>query len=291
MVLAMRSAARPLLLVALMASGASLHVTPVLAEGVPQPLIAATGKIERLTPEQARELVTSHKGKPLVLMSLTSLDADVAKAVAEFKGWLHLPALTTIDADAAAALAASKAQTLFLNGLTTLSPDAARALAGYRGGLCLNGLPTLSADAARELAAFKGRALVVNGLASLDADAAATLAAVEQWDGQLPCVTAFEAPDSIAVARALAARPGPLALPNLEKLSPKTLAALLEKHDVEIPAIDSLELIPEPDGSPTDDFVIPDGFQQRQQAAKKKRKMLPRLPGKVKVGGFQPAEE
>jgi hypothetical protein len=27
-----------------------------------------------------------------------------------------------------------------------------------------------------------------------------------------------------------------------------------------------LELIPEPDGSPTEDFVIPEGFEQRQAA-------------------------
>jgi hypothetical protein len=67
------------------------------------------------------------------------------------------------------------------------------------------------------------------------------------------------------LAKALATRKGPLSLPNLKKLSPKTLSALIEKEDIEIPLIESLELIPEPDGSPTDDFVIPEGFQQRQQ--------------------------
>jgi hypothetical protein len=65
------------------------------------------------------------------------------------------------------------------------------------------------------------------------------------------------------VAKALASRQGPLALPNLKKISPKTLSALIEKEDVEIPRIETLELIPEPDGSPTDDFVVPEGFQQR----------------------------
>jgi hypothetical protein len=29
--------------------------------------------------------------------------------------------------------------------------------------------------------------------------------------------------------------------------------------------IETLELIPEPDGSPTDDFVIPERFQERQK--------------------------
>ena len=76
-------------------------------------------------------------------------------------------------------------------------------------------------------------------------------------------MTEFIAADSVAVAAALAKRPGVLALPNLKKISPKTLSALIEKQDVEIPRIETLELIPEPDGGPTDDFVVPEGFQQR----------------------------
>jgi hypothetical protein len=84
-------------------------------------------------------------------------------------------------------------------------------------------------------------------------------------DGELTDVTAFDSPDSVAIAKALATRKGPLSLPNLKKISPKTLSALLEKEDIEIPLIETLELILEPDGSPTDDFVIPERFQQRQQ--------------------------
>jgi hypothetical protein len=81
----------------------------------------------------------------------------------------------------------------------------------------------------------------------------------------LESVTAFESPDSVAIAKALAARKGPLSLPNLKRISPKTLTALIEKEDVEIPPIETLELIPEPDGSPTEDFVIPEGFQGRRK--------------------------
>jgi hypothetical protein len=69
----------------------------------------------------------------------------------------------------------------------------------------------------------------------------------------------------VAIAKALAKRQGPLALPNLKRISPKTLTALIEKKDVEIPPIETLELIPEPDGSPTEDFVIPEGFQGRRK--------------------------
>jgi hypothetical protein len=59
-----------------------------------------------------------------------------------------------------------------------------------------------------------------------------------------------------------------LALPNLKKLSPKTLLALIEKEDIEIPLVETLELIDEPDGSSGDDFVIPESFQKRQQLQK-----------------------
>jgi hypothetical protein len=65
-----------------------------------------------------------------------------------------------------------------------------------------------------------------------------------------------------ATAKALAARKGRLALPNLKKISPKTLTALIKKEAVEIPRIETLEFIPEPDGSPTEDFIIPERFQR-----------------------------
>jgi len=70
---------------------------------------------------------------------------------------------------------------------------------------------------------------------------------------------------------ALATRKRPLRLPNLKKLSPKTLTALIEKEDVVIPLIETLELIQEPDGSPTEDFIIPTGFQTRQKARQQGR--------------------
>jgi hypothetical protein len=79
----------------------------------------------------------------------------------------------------------------------------------------------------------------------------------------LPHITVLDSPDSVAIAKALATWKGPLSLPNLKKISPKTLSALIEKQDIDIPSIEKLELIPEPDGSPTEDFVIPERFQKR----------------------------
>jgi hypothetical protein len=129
----------------------------------------------------------------------------------------------------------------------------------------LDGLATLDADTVAALAAFKGHALSLNGLTAIDAAAAKVLAEADGWDGHLPGLTAFASPDAVAVAQALATRKGPLALPNLEKISPRTLSALIEKRDIVIPVIEKLKLIPEPDGSPTDDFVIPAWLQERQE--------------------------
>jgi hypothetical protein len=71
----------------------------------------------------------------------------------------------------------------------------------------------------------------------------------------------------------------------LKKISPKTLTALLEKQDVEIPLIETLELIPEPDGSATDDFVIPKWLEERQKKQQFQRGTLREhvIPGQLRV--------
>ena len=176
------------------------------------------------------------------------LDLETAKALAEFKGeLLRLDGLTTLDPETAKALGEFKGESLRLNGLTTLDPDAAKALA--------------------ESTAWNGD---LELLTTLDANTAKALAAAPRWDGRLPRLTALDSPDSVAIATALATRKGPLRLLNLKKISPKTLSALIAKEDVEIPLIETLELIPEPDGSETDDFVIPKEFEERQRQAKQR---------------------
>jgi len=97
----------------------------------------------------------------------------------------------------------------------------------------------------------------------LTAETALAWAAVSA--GELSVITALDSPDSVAIAKALATTKGPLKLPSLQKISPKTLSALIEKQDVELPLIETLELIPEPDGSPTEDFVIPEWLEERQK--------------------------
>jgi hypothetical protein len=205
--------------------------------------------------------LAQHKGRRLYLNGLTTLSAEAATALAQHKGALFLNGLTTLSAEAATALAQHEGRELALDGLTTLSDETAKALAQYKGDLSLNGLSTLSDEAAKALAQHKDRLFLESISFSLTADSALAWAAL--FRGQLAGITALDSPDSVAIAKALATRKGPLSLPNLKKLSPKTLSALLEKEDIEIPLIESLELIPEPDGSPTDDFVIPERFQGR----------------------------
>jgi hypothetical protein len=196
--------------------------------------------------------------------SLTTLDAETAAALAAYKNWSgQLPKLTALDAETTQALAAWKGG-LRLCGLTELNADTAAMLVACEGwdGM-LPAITALDAETTQALAAWKG-GLTLCGLTELNADTAAMLVACEGWDGMLPAVTALEAPDSVAVARTLASCKRPIFLPNLRKISPQALQSLVEKDDVLIPLLDDIEMIPEPDGRASDDFVIPEGFRERQ---------------------------
>jgi tartrate dehydratase beta subunit/fumarate hydratase class I family protein len=214
--------------------------------------------------DEVATALAQHTGR-LSLNGLTTLSPEAIKALARHKGALEFDGLTTLSAEAVKALAQHKGtMSLSLAGLTTLSAEAVKALARYNGTLYLNGLTTLSDEAAKALAQHEGSLSLASISFSLTPDSALVWATLLQ--GQLDAVTALDSPDSVSIAKALATRKGRLSLPNLKKLSPKTLSALIEKEDIEIPLIETLELIPEPDGSVTEDFVIPEGFQQQQKA-------------------------
>ena len=271
-----------LLLFTLFVSGFSLGFAPAIADELPED----TNKIESLTPEQAQKLAREFPGMKvdievkgagvlskfgLPLSGLKSLDAETAKELAGYgKALLVLNGLTKLDAAAAKSLAGFKGATLLLDGLTTLDADTAKALTLFEGeGLSLTGLTTLDAETAKALAEFKGEvALPEKVLQVFFAENPLTPETALAWAvvsrGNLSHVTALDSPNSVAIAQALATRKGPLSLPNLKKISPKTLSALIEKEDVEIPLIETLELIPEPDGSPNDDFVIPEWLEKQQ---------------------------
>ncbi|MFM8891731.1 MAG: hypothetical protein ACKOTB_08950 [Planctomycetia bacterium] len=200
-----------------------------------------------------------------------TLDVELATAIAGFKGrWLALDSVTSLDPMTAKALAAFGGQDILLNGLTTLDVGTATALANFGGRqVSLISLTTLSAEAATALAQIEGSLYVDDELEwgfrnenPLTADTVAAWVALTR--GNLAGVTDLDSPDSIAVARALAGSKGPLRLPDLQRISRKTLMTLVEKRDVELAPIKTLELIPEPDGSPTEDFVIPEWLEKRE---------------------------
>jgi ubiquinone biosynthesis protein UbiJ len=228
---------------------------------------------------EAAKALAAFKGDTLFLNGLTSLNAETAKVLAVFKGGgLSLQGPHTLDAETAKALAEFKGEWLEVNGLTTLSDDTAKALGEFKGNtLALNGLISLNANTAKALAELKGRLYLTKAVTEsfcmknpFTSETASTWAALLQ--GDMSFVTALDSPDSVAIAKALAARKGPLSLPNLKKISPKTLSALIEKEDVEIPLIETLELIQEPDGSVTEDFIVPQWLSMRESRVKKEKR-------------------
>lgn len=208
-------------------------------------------------------ILAQQAGGWLSLGGLTALTGEAAKALAGHSGPLVLNGLTTLSDAAAGALTQPK-RSLSFSGVTTLSAETAGALARHKGRLYLDGLTWLSDEAAQALAQHRGR-LSLRGLTTLSAETAGAFAAARNWEGNLPKLTSLDSPDSVAIAQALASRKGPLKLPSLKKITPKTLTTLIEKRDVEIPLIETLELIPEPDGSATEDFVIPEWLEERQR--------------------------
>ncbi len=188
----------------------------------------------------------------LQLGALTALDADTAAALAEFPGEsLHLDGLTALDVATAAALAACRAQDIGLGGLATLDAPAARALAAFKGRRL--SIPMV-------MAALGGGIPLGPEMARL----VCVCASAPESAVELPQVVAFDSRDAVEIASILATTKGSLSLPSLAKISPRTLTALIRKENVRIPPFATLELIQEPDGSPTDDFVIPEGFADQQ---------------------------
>jgi hypothetical protein len=189
-----------------------------------------------------------------MFVDLTTLDADTAGALSRFKGGLFLQGLTSLDAATARALVAKfKGHHLIMGSLTSLDAATAQALGEYEGMFGLD------------------EELLAKLVADHPLDPQTALVYARLANGELAFVTAFDSPDSVEIAKALATRKGRLSLPNLKKISPKTLTALIVKQAVEIPLIETLELIPEPDGSPTDDFVVPQWLEDRQKQQQAKQ--------------------
>ena len=244
--------------------------------------------VRRLSPGAAAALARC-RGK-LWLYGLLELDSAALAATAE----LDTSRLTRIASDALHALTqrTDKKHFLVLSALKTLSAEQAAALAGYRGSLDLDGVQSLAPAVARALAAGRPQAgedpsvgrfslcglrpwdpevirpllatrranLGQRSLSTLTPEQAAALAVASgDLPLELPGIFRLDDPDAVLVARELARTRGPLALPNLETVSPEALAALAQAADIEIPPIDELQIIPEPGAS--DGAAIPERFR------------------------------
>lgn len=227
------------------------------------------------------------EGANLFLSGLTTVDVATARSLAQCKcRCLALDGLTTVGPGTAMALAEFRGNTLYLKGIATLDAEAATNLAKFKGAMLSVGVRELDAPTAKALAGFKGSHLALNRLTAIDVDTLDALAEYPgrigfrepvwrefrkkhplsprtaiAWarlcDGRFRTITAFESPDSIAIAKALTAWRGQLEFPSLKKISPKTLSVLMANGNVALPPIGTLELIPEPDGSDSHTVVAP----------------------------------
>ena len=248
---------------------------------------------------EAAAALAKYAGPKLSLRGLKNLSAETAEQLAKAKRWTGvLSSLSSLSDDAAAALAGFEGAGLQITG-AALSDRAVRALAGFRGSSLYLVVPRLSPEAIQTLMAFKGDQLSLAGLqepppgladllpefackklslhpweyylgsrqpaTSADARLAAAYAARLGKTCVLPGITGFETPAAVEIATTLAASPGLLSIPNLKRVSPRTLTALIEKGNIELPPIELLELTLEPDGSFNDDFVIPENYPARKR--------------------------
>jgi hypothetical protein len=187
-------------------------------------------RVTAISPEIAEALRGSDGGE-LALPSVEQLPPEVARQlVGGGYFWLVLGCAPNLSAETAAILAEHPGQLTF-NGPTPPSPTAAAALASHTGTLRLPHLDSLSVELAAALGRHAGP-LVLDGITELDD------------------------PASAVVARSLAAAPGILAVPKLRRISATALESLLTKPDVQLPSVDTLEVIG-PGGGHHEDVISP----------------------------------
>ncbi len=80
------------------------HLTPGVAAALSRQRGVLHLGVERLSVSAARALAR-HRGRELQLPTLRELSAPVAKALAQYRGSLYLPVITSVTTEAAAALA------------------------------------------------------------------------------------------------------------------------------------------------------------------------------------------
>jgi hypothetical protein len=206
-------------------------------------------KVTEISAEVAENLVTPYLDTFLTLPALKSIDAEAAAKLSVRRGYLRLWGVTSLTPEQAAALVGSPGQGLEVTGVRDITPDVARALVrGKRDKLGL-GLTSLSTDIAEILAEFPGR-LWFPRLETLSREAAAALAKHRK------AIDLGAAHISPEVAEILLRHDAPIGLTSVRKLAPG-VGDILARHKAEVwlelEEIDSVplarKLFSEPNGS------------------------------------------
>lgn len=183
-------------------------------------------KVTSLSSEVAENLVTPYLDTFLTLPAVETIDADAAAKLSVRRGYLRLWGITSLTPETAAALVGSPGQRLELTGVRDISPEVAGALIrGKREALGL-GLPTLPTAIAEILAEFPGE-LWFPHLETLSREAAGALskhrAAIDLGPARI----------SAEVAETLLDHDAPIGLSQVRKLAPG-VGDILARHKTEV---------------------------------------------------------
>jgi hypothetical protein len=190
--------------------------------------------VTEVSPAVAEALVIPGGDTVLTLPALATLNEEAAKILAQRPGRLRLWGLKSVTPEVAAALVAHDGDRLELNGIKEISPAAARALAkGRRSWGISVGLIDLPLEIAANLAEFPHH-LDFPYLETLSLESAKAIAEhgeVVQIGSETvgPTLDLGKARLTPAIAEALLAHDGPLSLNRLKRLEPG-VGDILAKH-------------------------------------------------------------
>jgi hypothetical protein len=210
-------------------------ITPDKASELARKHVVLTlANVTELTPAVADALVIPGRDSFLTLPALATLDEEAAGILAQRPGILRLWGLKAVTPGVAAALVAHDGDRLELNGIKEISPAAARALAkGRRSSGISVGLIDLPREIAAILAEFPYN-LDFPHLETLSLESAKAIAehgeVVQRGSETVgPTLDLGKARLTPAIAEALLAHDGPLSLNRLQRLEPG-VGDVLAKH-------------------------------------------------------------
>lgn len=214
-------------------------ITPDKARELARKHVVLTlANVTEVSPAVADALVIPGEDTFLTLPAIATLDEEAAKILAQRPGILRLWGLKSVTPGVAAAIVAHDGNRLELNGIKEISPAAARALStGRRSWGISVGLVDLPREIAAMLAEFPYD-LDFPYLETLSLEAAKAIAehgeVVQRGSETIgPTLDLGKVRFTPAIAEALLAHDGPLSLNRLKKLEPG-VGDVLAKHKFDV---------------------------------------------------------